>query len=67
MILDYFIYSETSLSYKRYSKKVNIGKIYRKKIWGYIRDYCILDFKAAKHWWIFAKAYIAYRRFSQKK
>lgn len=58
----FYIFRNKLIVYKRYSKKANIGKIYRREIWGYIRDYCILDFKAAKHWWIFAKAFIAYRK-----
>lgn len=59
----FYIFRNKLIVFKRYGKNPEIHDLYRHEIWGYIRDYCIRDFKAPKYWITFLRAYLAYRKF----
>ena len=59
----YYIIRNKFIEYKRYNKILRLQYNYKKEIFQYFKDYCIFDLKAPKHFIVFARAYLDYRKF----
>ncbi len=62
----FYIFRNLMIENKRYGK-LPFVKNYKKELFYYFRDYCILDFHVIKHNFIFFKAYFAYKKFMKEE
>ena len=58
----FYIFRNLMIMNRRY-KNCSLIPSFKKHIWYYLRDYCILDFHCIRHIIIFLKAYADYKRY----